>query len=283
MANRSPPRRRRAGVPADILLVARAEWRGRWRSHLVVMGTTALTVACGLAALMAAGRAASADERLREETKAGDVIFYGSESRTITVEDVLSLDGVEAAAADEVVLSEPLAASIKAAVGDRIVLESTTAEWVETAFSGGDPGPPDGPEVTARVVGLARSPGDFGRYKGLLYLAPAYVERYSAVVNTYHGVTARLSRDGLTRIEAGEPPALEGAEVGPSPFTTDDSISDGLRTVAVSLRLVAAVGPWLVLLPPHWPSPASRVLPCGTARPSPLWAGPRDGWPVPAW
>lgn len=270
--------------------MARAEWRRRWRSHLVVLALSALTVATGLAALMAAGRASSALDRLREETRAGDVAVYGVETRTITVDDVRSVDGVVAAAAhaeafvrpkgtelipgfdlyssapatsgdagvldvplivrgraldpqqaDEVVVSEPLAAEIGAGVGDRIVLESSTAEWVETTFSGGDAGPPDGPEVSAVVVGVARSPGDFGRYKGLLYLSPAYLERYGDMVNTYQSVRARFSEEALARIEAGRPPDVEGAEVGPSPFASNVSATDGLDTVAVTLRLVAAV------------------------------------------
>ncbi len=39
------------------------------------------------------------------------------------------------------------------------MLESVTDEWIEVAYTGGDPGLPDGPRVEVRVVGVARTPG----------------------------------------------------------------------------------------------------------------------------
>ena len=75
-------------------------------------------------------------------------------------------------------MSEDLAAKLGVTVGDAVVLESMTSSWVDVAYKGGDPGPPDGPRVKVVVVGLSRVPTDFGRLEGLLHLGSAFVERF---------------------------------------------------------------------------------------------------------
>lgn len=279
---------RRAGASADLLLVARAEWRTRWRSHLVVVALAAVTVAAGVAALTAATRSQTAFERLRHATAAADLSFQGEgeDGPEITVDAVATLDGVEAAGvhvelfvrpkgsgytpdydlyatvtaggavdrplvvrgraarpdrAGEVLLSEPLAKALGAGVGARIALESMTSAWVDKAFSGQDPGPPDGPEIDALVVGLARSPADFGRWKGMIHLTPAFLERYGDRIRTYSSVEARLTDAGRRLVETRDFPHLDGIEVGPSPFGNGATATDGLRTMAAGLRLLAAV------------------------------------------
>ena len=60
-----------------------------------------------------------------------------------------------------------------------------TSAWVDIAFNGGDAGPPDGPTVEVEVVGLARSPADFGRWSGVIHLTPAYAARHQDQVHAY--------------------------------------------------------------------------------------------------
>jgi putative ABC transport system permease protein len=114
-----------------------------------------------------------------------------------------------------------------------------TASWVD-ASDHGDPGPPDGPRIKVEVVGLTRTPADFGRWKGLLHLSPAFVERYGGQISVRSGVAARLSDEALRRARRGALAGLAGAEMGSSPFGDDAATDDGLGTIATALRLVAA-------------------------------------------
>ncbi len=144
--------------------------------------------------------------------------------------------------ADEVALSEPLARELGAEVGDVVALESMTNEWIELAFNGANQGAPDGPKVDATVVGIARSPADFSRLQALLYLSPAFVERYGDDMRTYTILRARVTPAVLRAAVAGEGLGgdLGGDEVGPSPFIDDTSTEDGLATIAGALRILAA-------------------------------------------
>jgi predicted lysophospholipase L1 biosynthesis ABC-type transport system permease subunit len=142
---------------------------------------------------------------------------------------------VDATHADEVVLSERLAADLGVRTGESIDLSSMTSSWAERASGGVDPGPPDGPAITATVVGIARSPADFGRWQGVMRLSPAYVEAFGDEVHAFENVDVRLSDSA----------ALEsrGFELGDSWFADLGATSDGLGTAATALRLVAlAVG-----------------------------------------
>lgn len=147
---------------------------------------------------------------------------------------------VDPSRADEVALSENLVKTLGLTVGDTLTLESMTAEWVDTAFNGGDPGPPDGPKITTRVVGVARSPADFGRGEGLVHLSPAFVARYGDQLNVYTFIHARLSSDALQRSRTIAFETIEGFG-GPSIYADDAATDDGLDTIATALRLLAAV------------------------------------------
>lgn len=149
------------------------------------------------------------------------------------------------AAIGEVALSEALASALKLHVGDHLTLESMTNAWVDSAYNGGDPGPPDGPVVPVTVVGLARSPVDFGRWTGLIHLTPAFAKRYLDEIRVYTFAEARLTKPLAARVQAGEQISLPGPsrksdEVQPSFFTASTATQDGLRTISTSLRLIAA-------------------------------------------
>jgi ABC-type lipoprotein release transport system permease subunit len=148
--------------------------------------------------------------------------------------------------AEEIVLSEKLAAELGTGVGDTIEIESMTGSWVDIAFNGGDPGPADGPVISVEVVGLARTPADFGRFAGhILHLSPAFAARYEDQIRTYTWASARLtdpSPEGLNALRTG-PLAAFGNEQGDfSFFAESEATQDGLRTIAVSLRLVTLAG-----------------------------------------
>jgi hypothetical protein len=149
---------------------------------------------------------------------------------------------VDPGRADEVVVSEKLAADLGLAVGDVLSLESFTTEWVEIAFNGGEAGPPDGPRVDVEVVGLARTPADFGRWKGVMLLSPAFVARYAGQMRVYSFVSARLTPEATRQARDGGLQGLGNFEVDLSPFGENSGVDDGLGTIAATLRLVALAG-----------------------------------------
>ncbi len=141
---------------------------------------------------------------------------------------------------DEILVSEPLANQMKLSVGDTIVVESLSDKWVEVAFNGGDAGPADGVQVRVHIVGLARSPADFGRWKAVMHLSAAFVAAYHdpAETRTYPRLHAQLSD------QARRPRTLDVAgrhvEVEESPFADNNAADDGLATIGRALMLMAA-------------------------------------------
>src|SRR5262249_20140599 len=113
---------------------------------------------------------------------------------------------------------------------------------VDLAFNGGDPGPPDGPRIRARVVGIARSSADFGRFVGIMHFSPAFVSRYGKDMRVYTHVEAKLAEGGEPNLAMRKRfDHAAGDEVGPSIFADDGSTRDGLDTIARALRVVAIV------------------------------------------
>src|SRR5207244_2920910 len=96
---------------AYIRVYARAEWRVRWRSHLVLAGVTAATVAAAVATMTAAGRSDNAFHRLRAMTHASDAIVLHPDAErrpARAVAAVKAVDGVESAAAEAELFVRPV-------------------------------------------------------------------------------------------------------------------------------------------------------------------------------
>ena len=78
------------------------------------------------------------------------------------------------AAADEVTIGEALAAQAHLGVGDRLDIQTYSRAQLT---SDAEPGPPAGPRVRLRIVGIVRRPldlGDRGASGGVLVLTPAF-------------------------------------------------------------------------------------------------------------
>lgn len=148
---------------------------------------------------------------------------------------------VNANRSDEIAISEDLAAELGVSVGETVALESMTAKWVDVAFNGGDPGPPDGPKMKAVAVGLSRTPADFARWDGLIHLSPAFVERYEGRMMIYASVQVRLAQHA-SRQAVGDAVGKRAEEVDVSSrlFAGDDA-TGGLNAIATALRIMAAV------------------------------------------
>jgi predicted lysophospholipase L1 biosynthesis ABC-type transport system permease subunit len=154
--------------------------------------------------------------------------------------------GVRPDAIDEMTLSEPLADELDISVGDTIELESMTNEWVDKSFTGVDPGPPDGPVVSVKVVGLARTPEDFGRFAGhVMHLSSAFAARFDGQIRSNVIATARVVDDspaGLRAIEVGAPGVFDADQAVVGLYGDPTATQDGLGTIAAALRLVAVAG-----------------------------------------
>lgn len=145
---------------------------------------------------------------------------------------------------DEIAMSAGLADELGLHVGDRLKLESMTSAWIDAAFNGGDPGPPDGPVVQVTLVGIGRSSIDFGRWNGLIQLTAAFADRYAGEIRQYTFLEAQLTDEFLARVMAHggiDLPSRARVEQGPSYFAGSTATQDGLGTIAVALRLVAAI------------------------------------------
>jgi hypothetical protein len=101
-------------------------------------------------------------------------------------------------AALETTIGEQLAQDLDIGVGDRLQAVSYTNEQVDVAFSGGNPGPPGGPPVELRVVGIVRRPLDLGvraASGGVVVLTPAFAREYDDRIGAWTDVL-RVATDG---------------------------------------------------------------------------------------
>jgi ABC-type lipoprotein release transport system permease subunit len=140
---------------------------------------------------------------------------------------------------DEILLNEKMAKAIGARLGSTVTLQGMTDAFVQRLYNGERPDVIDGPKVRVTVVGIARSAGDFSRYKGVIFLTPAFFERYRHEVRVDSGIVARLTPALQKDILAGRPPNLgENVEAETSISADTKSTDDGLGTISVALRLL---------------------------------------------
>src|SRR5687768_8652545 len=82
---------------AALVLMTGAEWRARWRSCLVLVAFSAVTVGAVVATLSAATRSDSAFDRLRASTRASDAIIASFDPASDPAAAAAKVDGVEGA------------------------------------------------------------------------------------------------------------------------------------------------------------------------------------------
>lgn len=289
----------RANGRGAIGLVALRTWQHTWRQCVLLAMVVALALAVVLAVLLGAARSLTAMDRLREETRASDLVLSSDlvlgdgdgDGISGLLERVAAAPGVLEAGAfrelfvlpkrsgliadynlrsfapypspggalvdvpvivegrepdqariDEVVMNQVLADELGLRVGETLVLESLSFEWVDAAYSGQDPGPPDGPEVEVELVGLALAPVDFTRTGNVLYLTAAYADQYEDQVRTYAFVSATMTETRLAELEAGQSfdAGDDNIELQWSHNAPIQGVQDSLETIAAALRLVAA-------------------------------------------
>ena len=138
---------------------------------------------------------------------------------------------------DEVVISELLASRLHVTVGDPLPIESMSADWMNNAYNGGEVGPTDGPRMTMTVVGIMRTPSDFGRWVGTMEISPAFFDRWSDDFQVYEFTHIRFRDDAPVR----SPEELGVPDAQVSPFGDDAATGSGLEVLATGLRLLALV------------------------------------------
>jgi ABC-type lipoprotein release transport system permease subunit len=99
------------------------------------------------------------------------------------------------ASPDELNIGEGLAQLLHLHAGDRLGARAYSAAQIEAAGTNGDPGAPDGPRLSFRVVGIVRRPldlGDRGAAGGVVVLTPAFHRKYRDVVGSFSGTILRV-------------------------------------------------------------------------------------------
>jgi hypothetical protein len=142
---------------------------------------------------------------------------------------------------DEVALSARLARDLGVGPGDDVHLESLTEAWVDASNSGTDPGPADGPRITATVTGIARSPAEFNRSPSVIHLTPAFVDELDGQLMRMDAIHLRMEPEALQQLRDGEVTLPIVSNDLPSLFDDLEATQDGLGTVATALRLVGLV------------------------------------------
>ncbi len=94
-------------------------------------------------------------------------------------------------APDEITIGEGLAAKTHLRVGSHLDGRSFTQAQITKGFSGGNPGPPAGPRIRLRVVGIDRRPLDLGVRAlagGVALLTPGFADKYQGRIGLYTNV-----------------------------------------------------------------------------------------------
>ena len=97
---------------------------------------------------------------------------------------------------DELAVSETYADQHHLAVGDELKVNSSSpAQILRAEQTSADPGPPDGPKVSFRIVGLVRRPLDLGvqgGFGGVVIPTRAFYERYRDEIGSFVGDLLRV-------------------------------------------------------------------------------------------
>ena len=151
-------------------------------------------------------------------------------------------------AVDELTIGESLAAQLHRKVGDHLDATSYAPAQTAALLAGvADPGPPAGPPLRFRIVGIVRRPLDLGRKGGLggvLVLTPAFNRKYSGRIGSFGtGILVR------TRHGAADVAAVGAAArriFGPSPQVSsladqNEGAQSAIDVLTAALWIFAAV------------------------------------------
>lgn len=108
-------------------------------------------------------------------------------------------------AVDEVAIGQGLAQQLHLGIGDHIEADSITRAQLALANENKNPGPPAGPVVRLRVVGIVRRPldlGDLAAAGGVVIETPAFDRAYRSRIAVFTTVVRVVTRDGAADVPA---------------------------------------------------------------------------------
>ena len=276
---------------AAIWMTARAEWRQRWRSFVVLAVLAGFAGGVALAAVAGSRRADTAFSRLLERQKTPNVHVTTEErpdpelirqaarwpgvdvamhqvilavttadSGMLAMRDAIGVavpftagdvhadvpivEGrpFDERRADELVVNEAMRDALGADVGDRLSLVSLTPQQFESDQAAVEPPTPAGPSEDVTLVGVMRSAEDVSDAPDpILFVTPAYYERYGPAIARVEGLGLRVDEDRLPEIEDRVRSLFGEGAVIDQPEDFAARIEDGLAVEVDGLRAFALV------------------------------------------
>jgi hypothetical protein len=145
---------------------------------------------------------------------------------------------------DEITIGDSLAAQLQRGIGDHLDAVSYSPAQVSAIVAGAtDPGPPQGPNLRLRIVGIVRRPEDLGvkgALGGVVILTPAFERTYTSQIGSF-GSEARVRTTNGTA-DLAKIKAASLRIFGPSPvFTVSSAAGDSVGTQNAINVVVAAL------------------------------------------
>jgi ABC-type lipoprotein release transport system permease subunit len=109
------------------------------------------------------------------------------------------------AVADEITIGEGLAAQAHLGLGGHLDATSVTPPQLEAVIAGREPGPPAGPRLHLRIVGIVRRPldlGDRAASGGVVVLTPAFDRAYDNRIGRWDTVLRVQTRHGAADVRS---------------------------------------------------------------------------------
>ena len=152
--------------------------------------------------------------------------------------------------ADEIAVLQSYARDAELQVGDRARFDSYAPEQLEPLFTGGDVGPPSGPQFEFVVTGVLDAPTfvseSSGSFTPKMFMSRAFVETHGEEIATYPGGFTLRLRDGARDVPAVSQALREmfdgeaGLELSPS-GEVDRKVEESIRVVVVAILLFALI------------------------------------------
>jgi ABC-type lipoprotein release transport system permease subunit len=143
------------------------------------------------------------------------------------------------AVADEITIGEGLAAQAHLGLGGHLDSASLTPAQLKSAIAGRDPGPPAGPRLQFRIVGIVRRPldlGDRAASGGVVVLTPAFDRAYINRIGRWSTILRVQTRNGAADVRSVTAAARQ--LWGRSPFFTVQDVSTESHGAAGAINVL---------------------------------------------
>jgi ABC-type lipoprotein release transport system permease subunit len=151
---------------------------------------------------------------------------------------------------DEITIGEVLAAHLHLGVGSYLAARSYSVAQIGALFANNsNPGPPDGPRLRLRIVGIVRRPLDLsnrGATGGVLIETPAFNRYYANRIGSYGRVFRVRTRHGAADVErvvaAGRRIFVPAVYFSVTPVANENNgAQDAINVLTAALWIFAAV------------------------------------------